>query len=435
MENSGIPAQRLAVLHAAHRELLRREERARVSGHHAAALRQADDELHPVRTSLLAADLRQRRVGLELRRIPLERRGAAQRSAVELRLEALQRAVGRERHLDARVAREVEAERRPEASRAAVRRDLAEQAGAAVAYGFRAVGDAEARPAGPEEREREPQRSARACGLPEVRDRVLRLRAVERHRHGGARLVQRRIGVRELQVVDVSAVLPVDRAALALAEQVRLVEADESAEPRALPHGSAEVHVARALLLHLEHDVDVALVVRRSRLRKRQGRLEEPEVLDAAVAVDQPLLVEHVAGNDRELVADAGLGRVVVAEDLDAIDDRGRAFLDFPAEVHARPRIGLLLVDDRAHLRVDVSFVRVRVLDLARGLRPISRRRTRPSAPIPPLTSAVMRCVSVGPWLAERIQVRDVLLREAPVSRRPRSCRPCTAVLPRRRGR
>ena len=130
------------------------------------------------------------------------------------------------------------------------------------------------------------------------------------------------------------------------------------------------------------------------RLRQRQRRLEEPEVLDAPVAVDQRVLVEHVAGNDRELVADAGLGRVVVADDLDAIDDRRACPPGLPSEDSTRgPESVCMLVDDRANLRIDVALVRVRVLELARGVVPLASRRTRPSGADLPLTSDARRCV------------------------------------------
>ena len=40
-----------------------------------------------------------------------------------------------------------------------------------------------------------------------------------------------------------------------------------------------------------------------------------------------------IARDDDELVANAGFVRVVVADDLDAIDDRRGAFVDVPAQV------------------------------------------------------------------------------------------------------
>src|SRR5690606_28453553 len=151
------------------------------------------------------------------------------------------------------------------------------------------------------ERIADAQVRADARVLAEVGDAEPRLRVVALDLRRHQRAADVRVRVRGVEVVDEAAVLPVDRAALALAEEVRLVEADESADARALARRGAEVHVARALLLHAEHDVDVALLVGRTRVRERQRRLEEAEVADALPAADQSVLVEHVTRDDEQL--------------------------------------------------------------------------------------------------------------------------------------
>ena len=81
------------------------------------------------------------------------------------------------------------------------------------------------------------------------------------------------------------------------------------------------------------------LLVRRLRVRRRHGLLEEAEVADVLVAVDQRVAAEHVARQDEELVANARLRRDVVAEDVDAVHDRRRPLVDLPAEIDRRHRI------------------------------------------------------------------------------------------------
>src|SRR5437016_5852089 len=88
-------------------------------------------------------------------------------------------------------------------------------------------------------------------------------RNVPRYRRRDARFAHRRIGEGDVEVVDVLAELPLEPAPLPLPEQIGLVEAEEAADARPLPHRGAEVDVAGALLGDAEHHVDVALLVGR----------------------------------------------------------------------------------------------------------------------------------------------------------------------------
>ena len=132
----------------------------------------------------------------------------------------------------------------------------------------------------------------------------------------------------------------------------------------------AEVDASGALLLHPEDDVDVALIIRGLRVGRRQRRLEEIQILNVLIAADQPVLVEHVARKDHELLANAGFVRVVVAEDLDPVHRGRRLLVDLPAEIHDRDRIAHRALHDGPHLRVDVAFVAVRVANARRRFVP-----------------------------------------------------------------
>src|SRR5690242_11364856 len=89
----------------------------------------------------------------------------------------------------------------------------------------------------------------------------------------------------------------------------------------------------------MEDEIDVTVLVRRARLRRRHVLLEEAEVRDVAIALNEPVFVEDVARIDVELIADARLDGHVVAEDVDAIDDRRRLLVDIPTEIDRRYRV------------------------------------------------------------------------------------------------
>src|SRR5690606_34832796 len=97
----------------------------------------------------------------------------------------------------------------------------------------------------------------------EVTNRELRASTIRRGGatdHGSA---NGRIGVRHAYIVDVATVLPVARDSLALPEQVRLVQPDETSNAVPLSERGTEVHVPRPLLLHGEDDVHITLFVGR----------------------------------------------------------------------------------------------------------------------------------------------------------------------------
>jgi hypothetical protein len=118
-----------------------------------------------------------------------------------------------------------------------------------------------------------------------------------------ARLSDVRVAVSQVEIVDVSTELPLQLRAFAAAEQVGLIEADESAEAGSLPHRGAEVDVARSLLFHVEDDVDVALIAARPRFRRRHRRLEEIEVADVLIAANQIVAIEDLTGREDDLLA------------------------------------------------------------------------------------------------------------------------------------
>jgi hypothetical protein len=157
---------------------------------------------------------------------------------------------------------------------------------------------------------------------------------VRRDASRDARLPDVGIGVCRVEVVDVAAELILKLCALAPPEEVRLVEADEAADPGALAGRRAKVHVARPLLLHAEDDVHVALVTYGARLGRRHRGLEEVQVRDVLVAAQQVVPVEHLPGRENDLLPDARFVGEVVAFDVNAVDDGRARLLDLPPEIH-----------------------------------------------------------------------------------------------------
>src|SRR5205814_9699289 len=121
---------------------------------------------------------------------------------------------------------------------------------------------------------------------------------------------------------------------------VRLIEPDESAEPGSLAHRRAEIHVAGALLLHVEDDVHVTLFTARLRFRSGYRLLEEIQIADVLVAPNQEIAVEHLPRSKHDLLANARFRRVAVARDLDPVDDCRRALGDLLAEIHPAHGVG-----------------------------------------------------------------------------------------------
>ena len=215
-------------------------------------------------------------------------------------------------------------------------------------------------------------RAAGALLLAEVADGVAGPRVEQRHRSGDAALADGGVGVAQREIVDVGAELPLQPPPLAPAEEVRLLEPEESADPRALPQRRAEVDVAGAALLDPEYDVHVDAVGRRLDVRRGERLLEEAEVGDVLVRTDQALAAEEITGEHDDRLADDPLVRHVVADDLDLVDRGRRALPDGPAKVDDVPAVGRGAPDlGRLHLGVQVAVVGVEVLDLLRGRFPV----------------------------------------------------------------
>ena len=223
---------------------------------------------------------------------------------------------------------------------------------------------------------------------------------------------QRGVGVRQVELVDVLAELPLKAALLPLADQVRFFEPDEPAETRALAEGGPEVDLARVLLGHPEDDVDVALLIGGSRVRERQRLLEEAEVGDVLVRADQRVLPEHIARQDDDRVTDHPLARDVVADDLHLVDDGRLRLVQHPPQVdHRLPvRVGPPR-DAGPQAHVDVAAVEVERLYLAGRVVPLLPAEIRDAG----ARSPEAEHAGVRPAL-EGIQGFQLLGREPPVA-------------------
>src|SRR5204863_1367795 len=255
-----IAAERNEELGAAQGEQLFEERR--VAEHEAGPRREAEDELHVGLRGVAERADRGVEVAFEIDALEVAR--AAQRSAALRRAELHHGARGRERQVDPRVAHQRGAECRADTIVAAERRREREvRRGADEALLIEAVIEEQARVVVAEDGEAELEVPAAAPEPADVGDDVAHARVVHADRRRDARLAHGGIGVRDVEIVDVLSELPLEPAALALPEQIRLVEPEEAADAGALSHRRAEVDVAGPLLGNLEHDVDVALIVRR----------------------------------------------------------------------------------------------------------------------------------------------------------------------------
>src|SRR5512146_2596158 len=131
----------------------------------------------------------------------------------------------RERQAEPRIVIEREAQRRPEAPVAV---DRAHESFAAVLHTFTTVARVESRRLRVWHQEAKLHLPAGDRRLADVANDEPRLLMVRGHHSRDVRTLDVRVGVAEAEVLDVTAKLPLQRAALALAEQVRLVEADEA---------------------------------------------------------------------------------------------------------------------------------------------------------------------------------------------------------------
>src|SRR5690606_40416463 len=127
-------------------------------------------------------------------------------------------------------------------------------------------------------------------------------RVEERDRAADPRPGDRRIRVARVEVVRVAAPLQPYPPRLRPAEEVRVLVPEEAGQPAPTADRGAEVDRAGLLLLHVEDDVDVA-VLQRLDVRRRQGRLEEAQPRDGLVALEKGLLVVHVPGEYVDPVA------------------------------------------------------------------------------------------------------------------------------------
>src|SRR5882724_13230819 len=180
----------------------------------------------------------------------------AEEPAVELRADVGEGAAHREREADAGVPQDAGLDGRAAAGAAAEAGPEVHRA-LGVPDPLIGIGREEPGVAGAQERKAKLDTAAGLLPPPEVADGVARAGIEERDGARDAALADGRIGVAQREVVDVLAELPLELAALAPAEQVRLLQSKEPTDSGALPQRSAEVDVARPALLDPEGDVDV----------------------------------------------------------------------------------------------------------------------------------------------------------------------------------
>src|SRR6266576_2947008 len=146
----------------------------------------------------------------------------AERAARLRDSDRVHRARGGKRQVDACVAQQGHAERRADAVVAAQRREAGVGAGERLVVD--AVRDEQPGIAIAEDGEPELETRAPTAQRPEVRDGVPQPRIVDVERAREAGLANRGVCVRDGEVADVLAELPLEVAFLALTEQVRIVE-------------------------------------------------------------------------------------------------------------------------------------------------------------------------------------------------------------------
>ena len=179
--------------------------------------------------------------------------------------------------------------------------------------------------------------------------------------------------IRRRKIVEKSAVLPVERTFLAKAKKIRLLHANEAAEPDiALPHRRAEIDAAGAFFLDLEVDVNIPLIVDRHSARHRHILFEESHVADALKTLNQIVLVERRTGRQINLASNTIFRREIVADDVDAIHDRWISFVDVPTQVDHGQRIGSVHTFDTGFdARVQIAEVLVMRLQFAQRVIPL----------------------------------------------------------------
>ncbi len=195
-------------------------------------------------------------------------------------LHPVQRASGRERKTDARVAHDGHPGAREQTVRAAEARHERRRVEITLLQRVARENPGEPRP---KQGEPELHRSALGGNAPQVGDGEALPGSVQTDGGGDEASSQRRVRVRDVEVVDVVSELPVELDPLALAEQVGFVESDEPAHPGPLADRRPEIDVARAPLGDLEDDIDITLLIGRFDPWHRKRLLEEPEVGQALI--------------------------------------------------------------------------------------------------------------------------------------------------------
>src|SRR6267143_5633892 len=223
-----VAAERDEELRAAEGEQLLEEWR--VAEHEPGPRREAEHELDGGRRRI--AERADRRVKVPLDIGPLEVARPAEQAAALRESELDHRASRGEREVDPGVPHHRRAERRAHAvvaAEGARERRVRGRAGEALLID--AVRQEQPRVIVAEHREAQLQARAAPPQAADVGDDVPHPRIVHAERRGDARFAHGGIGERDVEIVDVLAELPLEPAALALAKQVRLVEAEEAADP------------------------------------------------------------------------------------------------------------------------------------------------------------------------------------------------------------
>src|SRR5439155_22794690 len=112
----------------------------------------------------------------------------------------------------------------------------------------------------------------------QIGDVVARAAVIGGNAAGDSGLPDVGVAVGEVEVVDEASELPLKLSALAAPKQVRLIQADETAESGTLPHRCAEVDITRSLFFVVDDDVDVPLVAAGTSRRSGHRCREEVEL-------------------------------------------------------------------------------------------------------------------------------------------------------------
>src|SRR6266498_3796589 len=187
--------------------------------------------------------------------------------------------------------------------------------------------------------------------------RVDALGAVQVEREGPARVEEVRLD--ELDLVQLPDLRPLDLQREGLAPPEEVLLRDLAGEDEVLVGGEPrpDLEGAGRALLHLDHRHD--LVVARPRLRRDLGGLEEAERVHALLRGAHPGPAEPLALVDPELAADHLVTRLLVADDLDALEAHHLPGLNLEGDIED-PLLGVG-GGERRDVRVGVAEVLVHV--------------------------------------------------------------------------